>query len=299
MDDAASTLPGFLPLDDVEPGRWLHARVAENFGEPNTFIPRGFGAYARILHPLERDRPRPPETWATVLAGGNLDFEYEMVSWAQTAAVQGKHVEKYSQGSEIAPPESADPHRPWLDASGWRYGQSVEGNLDVNTLARVAGVLAKHTNTPGQGVAAIWEGWGSGTPARYTTRQPSFLGSTLHHLADRARSLAQNLLRPVATLELPGRSHRLYAVGALDLVDPAWPARAPWVEHDLDPHSPSVLWPTDHAWVLATDVDYDSTIVAGTRELVDELLATPGIECFEVGSDIEERLRVEADEYPG
>lgn len=280
----------FLRITDAQPGNWLRERLAKNFGDPHTFVPHSFTAYARILHPIERMRPRPPETWDTIFNGGKLDFEEELVSWTQVAAAQEKHVEKYSQGEDIMPAQSIDPYRPWLDQDGWRYGESIEGNLETNTLARIARVLAKHTNTPSDGVAAIWEGWGSGTSARCSSSRPSFLESKVRQLIDGSRALLNNTLINDDVLELPGRNHRLYEVSALDLVDPAWPARAPWTDNDMHAQSPSILWPMDHTWVLATEVDYDSTIISGSQELVNELLVTEGIEAFEVDSDIEERL---------
>jgi hypothetical protein len=49
--------------------------------------------------------------------------------------------------------------------------------------------------------------------------------------------------------------------------------------------SPSILWPDDHAWVLATEIDFDSTLVAGTRALVRELVETPGLEVLPISTD--------------
>lgn len=42
--------------------------------------------------------------------------------------------------------------------------------------------------------------------------------------------------------------------------------------------SPSAWWPSDHAWAVSNDCDLDSTLVGGTRALVDELLADDRIE---------------------
>jgi len=52
--------------------------------------------------------------------------------------------------------------------------------------------------------------------------------------------------------------------------------------------SPPELWPDDHAWVLATEIDFDSTLIAGTTELIETLLQTPGIEVLQIqpGADL-------------
>ena len=49
--------------------------------------------------------------------------------------------------------------------------------------------------------------------------------------------------------------------------------------------SPSILWPDDHSWVLATEIGFDSTLIAGTRALVDELMRSPGLEVVAIGID--------------
>lgn len=47
-----------------------------------------------------------------------------------------------------------------------------------------------------------------------------------------------------------GRHDLLFESGAQDFADPTWPARAPWTHHAQRAHSPSILWPDDHVWVL-------------------------------------------------
>ena len=84
-----------------------------------------------------------------------------------------------------------------------------------------------------------------------------------------------------------GRTYVLFEAGALSFSDPAWPGRAPWIDENRGSQSPSILWPDDHSWVLATEIDFDSTLVAGTKELVQELLQTPGLEVLP--------LRIDAD----
>ncbi len=44
----------------------------------------------------------------------------------------------------------------------------------------------------------------------------------------------------------------------------------------------NLWWPADRAWFIVSEIDYDSTIVAGSRECIDALLQSPGLEVFEV-----------------
>lgn len=53
----------------------------------------------------------------------------------------------------------------------------------------------------------------------------------------------------------------------------------------LDGITPQMLWPQGHEWVLASEIDWDSTLVAGPRPLVDALLADARIEALEVPAD--------------
>lgn len=49
--------------------------------------------------------------------------------------------------------------------------------------------------------------------------------------------------------------------------------------------SPNHSWPTDRSWFVATEVDYDSTIVGGSRRLISELLTDPTLEAFPICLD--------------
>jgi hypothetical protein len=55
--------------------------------------------------------------------------------------------------------------------------------------------------------------------------------------------------------------------------------------NDDDGVMPQLLWPADQSWVVASEIDWDSTIVAGSRGLIDAVLADPALEAFEVDED--------------
>ena len=92
----------------------------------------------------------------------------------------------------------------------------------------------------------------------------------------------------------------LFHAGVSEFGDPDWVRRAPWsdIEHSQGfapaAQSPSLIWPEDRAWVLATEVDYDSTIVGGAPELIRELCSGQQLEALPIreGAD----LRWDADE---
>ena len=56
----------------------------------------------------------------------------------------------------------------------------------------------------------------------------------------------------------------------------------------MDPQrtqSANMIWPPNHEWFIATDIDLDSTLVAGPDSLAAALLADSRLETFEMGYD--------------
>lgn len=68
---------------------------AEPFGSTLSIVPRGFEAYARIFHPVHRDRPRDTKTWQGIdefkyfdgIRDINASLETQQITWAQAAAI--------------------------------------------------------------------------------------------------------------------------------------------------------------------------------------------------------------------
>jgi hypothetical protein len=54
----------------------------------------------------------------------------------------------------------------------------------------------------------------------------------------------------------------------------------------FDREVPNLIWPEDRAWFVGSEVDLDSTLVGGSRALVDELLAAPDLEVWEVDGEV-------------
>jgi hypothetical protein len=84
----------------------------------------------------------------------------------------------------------------------------------------------------------------------------------------------------------------LFTGGVAELTSPDWVLAAPWRDreaetHGFDPsaHSPSLVWPADRAWVLVSEVDWDSTVVAGSAALVADLCADPALEAVPLPAD--------------
>jgi hypothetical protein len=327
----------FAWVPDLDRGEWLRPMEAEEFGSILSVVPAGFEAYARVFHPVERDRPRETKTWLGLNQAryfhGVQDIEASLqtqrVTWATAAASFGTTMHPEAQYERLVRRDYGESDGV-IGADGWRYSPPPEGCLDAASLAAASAVLARHTSTPDSGVAAIWDGWGGltssagvapleiesadGLPARYTDDPgghrggPSIRGrlvatgrqaiartrAMINALPGLAREPAPGsgvLARQIATgprFDLhasTGRRYVLFEAGAHDFADAGWPDRAPWVDEVMWAQSPSILWPEDHAWVLATEVDFDSTLIAGTEALIDELVQTPGLEVLPLRKD--------------
>jgi hypothetical protein len=53
----------------------------------------------------------------------------------------------------------------------------------------------------------------------------------------------------------------------------------------FQPQSPSLLWPTDHSWCIGTEIDFDSTLVGGSADVIAAVRAAPGLDAWPVEPD--------------
>ncbi len=65
----------------------------------------------------------------------------------------------------------------------------------------------------------------------------------------------------------------------------------------FSPQSPNLFWPADHAWCVASEIDFDSTVVGGSEMLIEALLDADGLETWRVEPD--DSLACDADTING
>jgi hypothetical protein len=301
---------------DVSAGDWIRERLDPEGPDwaatMHCAVPRGFPAYARIFHRpgvgWVEGRPSPtqdelrrsdPATWPETFFG--------RTTWAEAAAVFGTELHGTAQWHRLVRRGDADPHArdggAVIGPDGREYSAPEEGRLDADQLAAVATHLAAHTATPDDAFVALWEGWGGvvggygEAPARVSLGpidgDPELFRRHTEMLQRSIRDPFNNVFRkPVwqpgilpddisagPRLSLPHRDHVLFRGSVRELTDPGWAAQAPWADEAPEwTASPSLIWPADRAWVLVTEVDGDSTVVAGTADLVQAICADPLIE---------------------
>ena len=130
---------------------------------------------------------------------------------------------------------------------GWDAPPRV-GSLPAAPAERLARVLRRHTATPEDCWFAVWEG---------------FVGLAVPADAPRLR--------------LPERT-------MLVLRGPVSAASASLAPAPDDQRA-GLWWPEDRAWCVATEVDFDSTLVGGSRACVADVLADDALEAAPVPPD--------------
>jgi hypothetical protein len=222
----------------------------------------GFEAYARLLHPLT-DEPGGP-TWAEV-ARANGRIMHPSAQWNKINAAPGPLSADNVNNGRV---HSANPH---------------EGNLNAWALEALCAVLAGHTATPQTCYFAVWEGRGA-------LDERSSPGSSI-----------TSYRGPGPKPQPPGPAP---AEWKLDLTGPRFPMPlrdsfylfeghvgeavriGRWSDETwFLPKSPHFFWPADHAWCVGTEVDFDSTFIGGSRDLVNELCASEVLEVLRIAPD--------------
>ncbi len=281
-------------LTQADPGDWLKPLLDTAWHDMHAVVPRGFPAYARIFHPVGRDRPQDTGTWHGHARTDVFPLHYDQATWSAVAQAFGTMMHPLAQFHRVLGKEANG--QEVLDADGWRYSEPSTGNLAPEILAAAAVHLCEHTSTPDQGVSAIWDGWGGLTSsAGYAELTFSTDGIRLENPVAAAvlGSGPGSGLLPAEvvngeTLDLPGRSYYLFNAGPQFYIDPGWVNHVPWHHSPEWPQSPNILWPADRSWVMVTEIDFDSTVVAGSQELVAALVRDPAIEALPLsaGADL-------------
>jgi hypothetical protein len=255
MNVVADTFPGVTVSDDVEEADWLRSSLRP-WSRPSlrvaSLVPADYPAYGRILHRARR--------------GSRL------LRWAEVAAMttgQRLHAEtQYGDligwqwdGDHQMPPE------PW--------GEPEAGRMWPEECAAVAEVLSGYTTTPDDCWFCLWEGYGwtelEGLRARagFIPADNGAFDPAAHDEA--ATPAAFPVAVPIAPrVYLENRECILFR-------GPATAATA----FRSDPpmyQSPTLWWPADRAWCVASELDIYSTYVAAEPAALRALIDHPALE---------------------
>jgi hypothetical protein len=235
---------------DVTPAAWLRAALGPWAHDVASFVPSGFAAHARVLHP----------------AGGD-DFPFgERQRWADIARANGRVAHATMQFHNIAHPRGS----PSADADL----VPGLGALPVRERALLIELLASATMTPERCWFCVWEGWGTiddqGVAARVELPNRNYL----FHAGPISAALA-----------VPPQSPERAAFSTWAPAGQARPApltreeKLRWLEQSWR-FGPAIWWPDDRAWVVVTEIDLGCTYVAGSEETIERVLEHPELEAW-------------------
>lgn len=265
---------GLQPVADPSAGSWIAPRLHGFGGRVHSVVPDGFAAYARILHPAADETGRDIR-WSEVCRQTGRTA-HALMQWTSIAGVV-EHVSTEGRWPRRHPVSR--------QTQEWQGSEPRVGHAPPSVLAPVLDVLDAVTAPGSDCWSALWEGWGwlhrgawallrsDGDPAKPPPPPPG--------LPDAVLALPR--------LRHPGRDYLLFrgpleaTLGMGHQISDDW----------FNPQSPSLLWPGDHSWCLATEIDFDSTLVGGPRELIDAVLGEPRLEAWPI--ELSDDLTVNGD----
>ena len=158
--------------------------------------------------------------------------DMQPITWAEVARISGTELHPLADFGRLAGLGDDLNARP-------AWGQRpAEGDLPDEIARPLVDVLRRYTSTPEDCWFCVWFGWGS------TFALEGYDEDAYNHV------------------KTPGREHLLLR-GSIEM--------APLVGNQ-EVSGPSIWWPEDHAWCVATEIDLDSTYVGGSSECIDGVL---------------------------
>jgi hypothetical protein len=227
-----------------------------------SIVPVGYEAYVRVFHPASA-------------AGAD-----DAVTWRQVADWSGGTFHPLAQFEAMTNQVRPEPGPSLFDQAPF------QGELAPAVCHLVVRELAKLTDTPTACHFGIWDGWVILTGGWAMLRQVGGEGDDNDRL-DIVEAEVAAWQRQVARLprfEHPNRSYLLGRgpIGVACALDTQPLRPGSWQTLGL---TPQLWWPEDRAWVVASEIDFDSTIVATTVAGAEVLLDCEGPEALLVPSD--------------
>ncbi|ROO87198.1 hypothetical protein EDD29_4792 [Actinocorallia herbida] len=259
MSDPGHRFP--VIAQDVRAADWLVEALDHAEYTVASLLPRGYAAYARILHPAEGSGRRVRWSEVARWSGHDLTPETQFGSLSKPLRGAGPRPSSKRRRARSAP-------RPFT-------GVPRDGSLPEPELATLCAILADHTSTPDECWFCVWNGYGWLDPSQSTVMtaiglarrppEPSRPTPPADYLANASDA---------PLVHMPGREFLLLT----------GPLRAASLIGSTDAggflfeQSPNFCWPRDRSWCVATEIDLDSTHVAGPASLIDALLTAPSLE---------------------
>lgn len=236
-------------VDGSSSGDWIAQYLRPNFGVVGSLVPDCYQSYLRILHPAYRRDGRP-------------------ATWREVASEKGRQVHPLVQWHALI--GVSDPER--ISSRHWQGMSPAIGMLPHELFQSLCLCLRKWTADGSACFFGVWEGWSTGLSVS-GPRDGGRLSQLIADAAQATRNARAVTESDAKRLDLP---HRSYVVlrGTLDSF-----VQGPDM---LGAITPNLIWPADRSWFVATEIDFDSTLVAGSREMTAAILASDKFETWKV-----------------
>jgi hypothetical protein len=249
-------------MTDVSAADWVVDGVGSFGSGVKGLLPSGFESYARILHPAW--------LWGE-------ETHVEAVTWEAVAAETGRKMHPRVQFDSLT----------GIERGGSRNWEPDVGDMPPGLLSALCEFLAGHTATPERCWFSLWVGWGwvDGAPSAAVMSTAEGLDDPFVEMPPAFPPEVMNGPR----VSLPGRDYILFEGPLAAATDMGWRTGElvndvrPDAGVELDefsPQAPSLFWPDDRAWCVATEVDLDSTYLGGSEAMVEALLADDRFEAW-------------------
>lgn len=137
-------------------------------------------------------------------------------------------------------------------------------------VGAVLDVLARHTTTPDDCFFCLWDGWGSTIHGGDGLRLADFDAGTVTRGPLMAPAFDQSVLNGPKVV-IPYRDYYLFRGPLADFGDWGAADYLPGMPR-TDMPNPAFVWPADHSWCLANDVDPHWVGIGASTAAIDDLL---------------------------
>jgi hypothetical protein len=249
--------------DGASAGAWIKPGLGGEFGAVTLQVPKGYEAYARVFHPAS-DADGNPVRWAEVADTLGTTAHREM-QWHAVLGLSG-------------PDELCGSYEPdTAIGSKWAGHDPPTGAMNLDTIDALYEILAGHTTEPSHcyfGLCTI-QSW-----------LDSFSADELKPLLKLPRGRDHIVLAgPLAAVDQIVRDGSKPSPGVATFVfwrsndgPPPKPSPADWKWRE----APNLIWPADRTWLVASEVDFDSTLVGGSAKLIEAIVQSSKLEAWQV-----------------
>jgi hypothetical protein len=250
-------------VDGARAGAWIKPRLEGEFGAITLQVPKGFEAYARVLHPAS-------------------DAEWNPIRWADVAKACGTAVHREMQWHAIVGLSEPKNYR----NSRWSGQDPATGSMGIDDLDALCEILTAHTTDPKHvffGLCTIERWEESFTREKLKKNRLLRLPWGRDHIVLAGHLAAvKQLANDGAANPGPSRVRSKWVARAPSSSDEASESASDSMEVWEGRDAPNLIWPADQTWLVASEVDFDSTLVGGSSKLIKAIVESFRLEAWRV-----------------